>query len=47
VVVVVASADIGAATGNCFLVRYQAGRDDGSPYGDKEKNEHSKRRFHG
>jgi len=41
--VVFLSADLSAATGNPFLLgRYQSGRDDGSPYGDKEKYEHSK-----
>ena len=40
--VVVPSADLSAASGNVFLVGYQSGREDSSPYGDKEKYEHSK-----
>jgi hypothetical protein len=45
-VVVVPSADFSAAAGNCFLGRYQSGRDDDSPCGDKEKCEHSKWHVH-
>jgi ATP-dependent DNA ligase len=45
-VMVVPSADLSAATGNHFLVGYQSGRDDSSPYGDKEKYEHSKWHVH-
>jgi hypothetical protein len=44
--VVFPSADLSAAAGNPFLGRYQSGRDDGSPYGDKEKYEHSKWHVH-
>jgi len=44
--VVVPSADLSAATGNPFLGRYQSGRDDDSPYRDKEKYEHSKWHVH-
>ena len=40
--VVFPSADLSAAAGNPFLRRCQSGRGDGSPYGDKEKYEHSK-----
>jgi len=40
--VVVPSADLGAAAPNPFLGCYQSGRDDDSPYSDKEKYEHSK-----
>ncbi len=45
-VVVFPSADLGAAAGNPFLGRYQSGRDDDSPYGYKEKYEHSKWHVH-
>jgi len=34
------------SAGNPFLGRYQSGRDDGSPYGDKEKYEQSKWHVH-
>jgi hypothetical protein len=44
--VVVPSADLSAAAGNPFIGRYQSGRDDDSPYRDKEKYEHSKWRVH-
>ena len=44
--VVVPSANLSAATGNPFLGLYQAGGDDDSPYGDKEKYEHSKWHVH-
>ena len=44
--VVFPGADLRAAAGNPFLGRYQPGRDDSSPYGDKEKYEHSKWHFH-
>jgi len=44
--VVVPSADLSAAAGNPFLGRYQAGGGDDSPYGDKEKYEHSKWHVH-
>jgi len=44
--VVVPGADLSAAAGNPFLGRYQSGRDDSSPYGDKEKYEHSKWHVH-
>jgi hypothetical protein len=40
--VVIPRADISAATRNPFLGRHQSGRDEGSPYGHKEKHEHSK-----
>ncbi len=40
--VVFPSADLSAAAGNPFLGRHQSGRDDGSPYADKEKYQHSK-----
>jgi hypothetical protein len=45
-VVVFPGADLSAAAGNPFLGRYQSGRDDSSPYGDKEKYEHSKWHVH-
>ena len=49
-VVVFPSADLSAAAGNPFLLgvlgRYQSGRDDDSPYGYKEKYEHSKWHVH-
>ncbi len=45
-VVVFPSADLSAAAGNPFLGRYQSGRDDDSPYGYKEKYEHSKWHVH-
>ena len=48
--VVFPSAHLSAATGNPLLfgvlVRRQSGRDDGSPYDDKEKYEHSKWHVH-
>jgi hypothetical protein len=44
--VMIPSADLSAAAGNPFLVGYQSGREDGSPYGDKEKYEHSKWHVH-
>ena len=44
--VVVAGADLSAAAGNPFPGRYQSGRDDSSPYGDKEKYEHSNWHVH-
>ena len=44
--VVFPSTDVSTATGNPFLGRYQSGRGDGSPYGDKEKYEHSKWHVH-
>jgi hypothetical protein len=45
--VVFPSADLSAAAGNPFLLgRCQSGREDGSPYGDKEKYEHSKWHVH-
>ena len=48
--VVFQSADLSAAAGNPFLLgvlgRRQSGRGDGSPYGDKEKYEHSKWHVH-
>jgi len=44
--VVFPSADLGAAAGNPFLGRHQSERDDGSPYGDEEKYEHSKWHVH-
>ena len=44
--VVVPGADLSAAAGNAFLGGYQSGRDDSSPYGDKEKYEHSKWHVH-
>ncbi len=48
--VVFPSADLSAAAGNPFLLgvlgRRQSGRGDGSPYGDKEKYEHSKWHVH-
>lgn len=44
--VVFPSADLSAAAGNPFLGRYQSGRDDGSPYGNKEKYEHFKWHVH-
>ena len=41
--VVFPGADLSAAAGNPFLLgAYQSVREDGSPYGDKEKYEHSK-----
>jgi len=43
-VVVFPSADLSAAAGNPFLG--QSGRDDGSPYEDKEKYDHSKWHVH-
>jgi len=46
IMVVVPSTDVSAATGNRFLGRYQSGCDDDSPYGDKEKCEHSKWHVH-
>ena len=44
--VVVPSADIGAAAGNPFLRRYQSGRDCDSRYYNKQKYEHSKWHVH-
>ncbi|PYU65430.1 MAG: hypothetical protein DMG49_24265 [Acidobacteria bacterium] len=48
--VVFPSASLSAAAGDPFLLgvlgRYQSGCDDGSPYGDKEKYEHSKWHVH-
>jgi len=46
IMVVFPSADLSAAAGNPFLGRHQSGRDDGSPYDDEEKYEHSKWHVH-